>query len=442
MVPLGPQVSRVAFLIAFIVALFESIASATPIYDPLYQVYERGFHNSTYRWSQFRLGPGNNAVLPGQLTVSWQLETGGQISSSPTIDDGTVYIGNNIGRLYAIDVATGRIRWIYHVANALMSAPLIYKNLIIVGEGDATSMGTTPSEPVVVGMGPSALLAIDRKTGLLRWRVDSAGSAMPTPAIIGNKLYHHNGAGWITALDPLTGHQEFARRLSSVASMSAILPVGNAQFITDGVGTNAVWRMDTRSGATVWRSMFPSGVSGIGDCPPVSDGKRILCDYVAPLPPDAVTTIGHQVVERVYGIDADTGIHLWNVKLEAGTLPERNEASIPLFAGGVLYVGSAVANMMHALDPIADGKLIWKTRVKGPVKSGSVLVAGVLYFGDLEGYLWALDAKTGRVIGSKYMHTQFNVGSPVVDGRTLVIGSNTGRVIAIPLQDIRNAHDS
>jgi outer membrane protein assembly factor BamB len=133
---------------------------------------------------------------------------------------------------------------------------------------------------------------------------------------------------------------------------------------------------------------------------------------------------------------------LWNVKLEGGTLPERNEASIPLFAGGVLYVGSAVANMMHALDPIADGKLIWTTRVNGPVKSGSVLVAGVLYFGDLEGYLWALDAKTGRVIGSKYMHTQFNVGSPVVDGRTLVIGSNTGRVIAIPLQDIRNAHDS
>jgi eukaryotic-like serine/threonine-protein kinase len=438
---LGRQVLRVAVLTAFTIALRESVASASPIQSPLYQVFSRVFHNSTYSWSQFRLGPGNNAVLPGRLTVSWQLETGGQISSSPTIYAGTLFIGNNIGKLYAIDVATGSIRWTYHVANSLMSAPLIYQNLVIVGEGDATSMGTTPSEPGVVGMGPSALLALDRKTGELRWRVDLAGSAMPTPAIIGNTLYHHNGAGWITALNPLTGHQEFATRLSSVASMSAILPVGNAQFITDGVGTNAVWRMDARTGATVWRSLFPSGVSGIGDCPPVTDGKRILCDYVAPLPPDQVTIVGHRVVERVYGIDADTGIHLWNVALERGTLPERNEAAIPLFAGGVLYVGSAIAPVMHALDPVADGKLIWKTWVRGPIKSGSVLVDGTLYFGDLEGYLWALDAKSGRVIGSKYMHTQFNVGSPIVDGQTLIMGSNTGRVIAIPLVDIRNSHE-
>jgi outer membrane protein assembly factor BamB len=66
----------------------------------------------------------------------------------------------------------------------------------------------------------------------------------------------------------------------------------------------------------------------------------------------------------------------------------------------------------------------------------------VLYFGDLQGYLWALDEATGKVLGSKKMGTPFNVGSPIVVGRTLVIGSTTGRVTALPLDDIRSAHDT
>jgi outer membrane protein assembly factor BamB len=96
---------------------------------------------------------------------------------------------------------------------------------------------------------------------------------------------------------------------------------------------------------------------------------------------------------------------------------------------------------MHALDP-ATGKLVWKTGTRGPVKGGIVDVDGTVYFGDLGGYLWALDAKSGVVVGDKFMRTKFNVGSPIVDGKTLIIGSDSGAIIAVPLQDIRNSHDS
>ena len=40
------------------------------------------------------------------------------------------------------------------------------------------------------------------------------------------------------------------------------------------------------------------------------------------------------------------------------------------------------------------------------------------------------------------MHTRFNVGSPVVDGKTLFIGSDDGSVIAVPLDAIRSSHDA
>ena len=392
-------------------------------------------------WTQFRMGPENNAVVPGTLHASWRVETGGQISASPTVADDTLYVGNNNGSLYAIDVNTGKILWKAHVPNPLMSAPLIYDDLVIVGEGDPTSRTSSPSEPVMVGQGPSALIGFDRYGGSVRWQTMLTGSAMPTPAIIDGILVNHDGAGWINGMNPLTGQKRYTHWIGSMASMSAILPVGGGDFVTTGVGTNAAWRMHADGGSVVWRSQFLRGASGIGDCPPVGNGERIFCDYVAPISPDAFTVIGNLTVERAYALDTVTGARLWDVALESGSLPIRNEAAIPLLNNDRLYLGSAITPWMHALDA-SSGMLVWETPTHGVVKGGAVDVDDVIYFGDLGGYLWALNAKTGRVLGSKFMHTAFNVGSPIVVGKTLIIGSDTGSIVAVPLEEIRASHDS
>lgn len=376
-------------------------------------------------WTQFRMGPENNAVVGGRLEATWRIETGGQISASPAIAGGTLYVGNNDGSLFAIDVASGQVLWKAHVPNPLMSDPLVYGDVVIVGEGDPTSRTSSPSEPIMVGQGPSALMAFDRSSGAIRWQTALSGSAMPTPAIIDGILVNHDGAGYINGLDPATGRKRYARWLGSMASMTSALPVGGGDFVTSGVGSNAVWRLHADGGGVVWRSAFSKGASGIGDCPPVSDGSRIYCDYVSPVWPDTSTVIGNLTAQRVFALRVDDGALLWDVALESGSLPIRNEAAIPLLSGGLLYLGSAIAPWMHALDA-TSGTLVWEMPTRGAVKGGIVQVGGVVYFGDLGGYLWALDAKTGRVIGVKNMHTPFNVGSPIVVGRTLIIGSDSG----------------
>jgi eukaryotic-like serine/threonine-protein kinase len=399
------------------------------------------FHRASRDWTQFRLGPDNNAVVAGSLVATWRVETGGQISASPTLGDGILYIGNNNGVLYAIEASSGKTLWTFRTHNPLMSAPLLYNDLVIVGEGDATSMGTSPSEPGKVGQGSSELIALDRKTGTPRWMKPLAGSGMPTPAILNGVLVQHNGAGWVGGFDAVTGRVKFSQHLDSVASMSAILPIGTDQFITAGVGTNAIWRMSAVDGSVLWSSTFDSGVSGIGDCPPVTDGTRIMCDYVAPIAPDKMTEVGRPATERVYAVDLPTGAKRWDVGLESGTLQPRNEAAIPLLVGSLLCVGSSVASEMHALDA-TTGRMVWRLHTRGEVKGGAVSVDGVVYFGDYGGYLWAVDEQTGAVLGVKNMQTRFNVGSPLVDGMTLVIGSDSGAVVAVPLEAIRDSHDS
>ncbi len=396
---------------------------------------------SPAEWTQFRLRGSNNAVLGGTLRASWHIATRGGFSSSPTLVNGTLYTGNNAGELFAIDPASGKVKWTYKVMNPLMSAPLVYRDLVILGEGNENSPGgASPSHPIRVGAPPNALFALDARTGALVWRKALPGSGMPTPAIIKGTLVHHNGYGSIIGVDPISGRTLYERNLHSIASMAAAVPLGGDVFATAGLDTNAVWALHSTDGSTLWRSGFSRVASGLGDCPAATDGARIYCDYVMPPSSAVPVQTERQAHFRAFCIDARTGKKLWDERLEAGILPKRNEAAIPLFYDGAVFLGSSMAPVMHALDA-STGKIRWRLRTRGPVKGGIAEVSGILYFGDLSGYLWAVRATNGQIVGVKNMRTPFNVGSPLVAGQTLFIGSRGGTLEAVPLEAIRSAHD-
>lgn len=387
-------------------------------------------------WIQFRQNASHNVVIAGDLQAGWRVMTDGRISASPSFQNGTIFLGTNAGTLYAIRAKDGRVVWKRHVGNALMSGPLLYHGLVIVGEGNSDTPHPEGGKPVHVGTGTSAMVALDERTGELRWRTHLRGSGMPTPAIVAGVLVHHDGSGHVTGMDPLTGRALYERNVHSVASMSDAVPVDDTRIITSGALHNAVLKIDARTGNVLWRANpFPKNATGIGDCPAASDGTRVFCDYVVPVS-RASANVGENVREHAYALDAKTGALLWDTPLEVGPLPIDNEAAIPVTHAGAVYVGAAAAPWVNALDA-RTGRVLWRTKVYGPVKGAAVISGGVLYAGDLGGYLWALDAKTGAKRGVKSMPTGFNVGSPIIIGKTLVIGSFTGAIYAVPLEEIR-----
>jgi outer membrane protein assembly factor BamB len=390
------------------------------------------------QWTEFRLNAENNPVIAFDGAPSWSVETHGPFSSSPAIVNGVVYLGNNRGGLFAIDVRTGQVKWSYYVKNPLMSNPLVYDGLVIVGEGNANSTTYVPRRQVQVGSGPNALFAVDAATGKLVWRVPLAGTGMPTPVIADGLLLHHNGSGGIIAVDPHTGRVVYRKTVKSIASMVGLLPLSNGLVVTTGIFPNRVFAINPSDGSTVWEYRLSDNDSGVGDCPPVTDGTRVFGDYIAPPKPELEAGWNAPGVERVYALDAKTGQLLWNVPLDGGTVPARNEAAIPLVARGKLYVGSSIRPYVHAIDT-RTGEVLWTTKVDGPVLGGIVERDNTIYFGDLSGNLWAVNATTGEVLGKLKTATPFNVGSPVIVGDSLIIGSKMGTISAVPLDEILNS---
>jgi outer membrane protein assembly factor BamB len=325
-----------------------------------------------------------------------------------------------------------------------MSNPLIYGGIVIVGEGNQTAYHDPAmkrdTERLLIGTGESAIIGVDARSGRLRWRVATKGTAMPTGAIVDGMLVHHDGAGFVRAIDPKNGRVRYQHFIESVASMSALVPLADGNVVTAGTYPAAVIAFSASRGRVAWKHQFASNASGSGDCPPATDGRRIYCNYFVPANGGPHTELGQGVVQHVYAVDAHTGALDWDIATQSGPLAPYNEASIPLLDKGELYEGNAFAYWMNAIDA-NTGKFRWRTHLFGAVRGGISVKDGVLYFGDSDGHLSALDESTGHIIGVKDVGAQFAAGSPIIAGDTLIIASRTGSIIAVSLAAIRNAHD-
>lgn len=391
-------------------------------------------------WHAFRLNPQLQAVVHDAAvpqSVRWRVSANGGMSSSPTYGNGTIYVDSNGGVLSAIDYRTGSVRWRFHADNMIMSAPLLDGDTVIVSSGDEQPRVWDPPHYVVLGSGSSTLYGIDARTGRERWHLGIAGTGMPTGVITGGLFIHVNGTGTMLALDPRSGRVRWRTNIASSSAMTALADLGDGTILGSGGFPNAVYRVRARDGSVVWNHQFPDCAAAFTDQPVAADAQRVYGGYLKLLTPNPrCFGVRANGVQHAYALDLRTGKLLWDRVLSSGAVPSRNEGAIPLVHDGIVYMGSSIAPEMHAMDG-ATGRLLWKRTVRGAVKSGSVIIGGTQYFGDLGGMLWALDSKRGIIRGKLHAGLQFNVGSPIVVNRTLIIGSRDGTVLAVPINDVR-----
>lgn len=97
-----------------------------------------------------------------------------------------------------------------------------------------------------------------------------------------------------------------------------------------------------------------------------------------------------------------------------------------------LYFGT-LDGTIYALDT-KDGSEIWKQTVPDEVRGTPALVDGKVYFGCADGKLYAFDAQSGQEIPSPLGQQIENASiyaSPVYDGQQLYVVATSGDVFAL-----------
>lgn len=160
-----------------------------------------------------------------RLGFAWDyaLHTSRGLEATPIVVDGTLYTSGNWGRVYALDAATGRERWVYDPGVDAQWGR--YACCDVVNRGVAVWQGK-----VYVASLDGYLHAIDAATGRRIWKVDTLTGRSPTdfhyfvsgaPLIAGDAVVIGNGGadfkgarGSISAYDLSTG--EFRWRFFTV----------------------------------------------------------------------------------------------------------------------------------------------------------------------------------------------------------------------------------
>jgi polyvinyl alcohol dehydrogenase (cytochrome) len=127
-----------------------------------------GYDTSNSRYNPSTgLGVGN----VGSLAVKWKTSTAGDVSATPAVENGVVYVPDNAGYLYAMDSATGAVKWRTSISGITeipgdysRATPAIAGNLLILG--DQAGKSFSPD---------GYLLGIDKTTGALVWKTKIEG---------------------------------------------------------------------------------------------------------------------------------------------------------------------------------------------------------------------------------------------------------------------------
>jgi outer membrane protein assembly factor BamB len=393
------------------------------------------------QWTLPHFSADLNPVLSGSPTeFRWQFRMHDGTSTVPTVDGSTLFVASNDRSVYALNLYTGALKWRTPLANDVMTPPIVYKGVVIVGIGGSTSSVWHPPDRIVVGTGANAIVALRERDGSLLWTYVLRGTGMPGGMLVHDLYVHHDGAGDVVALDWRSGRLVWRKNVRSAAAMSAIAPGAGGLLISAGVAPASIFAL-REDGSRAWTHTLPRRASGVADTPIATDGNDYACTmYLQPLDDHPFVYVENPVSQHLIALHARSGKLRWDVVLERGVLRTKNWAAIPILAGGRIFIGSELRPYVHAVDA-RTGRLLWKRKLNGLDQSAGVVKGGVLYIGDSSGMLWALNAANGTVIGAKQFPDGFRVGSPIIVGKTLIVGTDRGYVLAVPLNDLLTAHE-
>jgi outer membrane protein assembly factor BamB len=384
--------------------------------------------------------PDHNAVITGVAGAHmWTYRAGSRINSGLAIVRNSIIFDTFGGQVVSLNATTGEVRWIAHADNIIMSTPVVDQGIVVVGTGRNGTLGQPPGSLVydpshnsdpneIWGRAEGDhIIALDEATGSTLWRYRTLGEDMPSPVITNGLLIFANGDQHLYALHLRSGKPLWKDDLDGVSTMASANFAMNLVFASAcdlSRGTDETLAVRPKGGVVWWR--IPGG--SCDSAPTIGAGKVFLSGVVT----SHKGAWGRGIVEAVHLV---SGEPLWRYSADSdGPFSRRgsNERAIAgVWADAAYFQSFPTIGEVVALRG-SDGALLWKLHTAAAVKMSPVVAGGRIYFGDILGNFYIVNAATGKLLQTRRYDEGFSVAPPVIVGKTAyLVTTRTVRAVAI-----------
>ena len=299
---------------------------------------------------------------------TWHKALQGGIYSTPVTDGKNLYIGDDIGCMYALDIKNGKTRWTFETGMRIVGSPAISEGVVVFGSANYNIYGLcaqtgkelwhiTTQQAVMgaatihqgvayIGGGDGKMYAIDIHSGELKWSFDELQNYVLTrPLVYNNRLYFGAWDTYFYALNLADG--SLAWKWNNGKGNPKLSPASVWPVVADGkIFITAPDRyftcLDAETGAEVWRTNQYKVRETVGLS---EDGKTVYskCMWDTVVAMDATT---HEPITR-WASHADFGY-------------EHNPA-MPLEKDGTLWV-STKNGLLLGMDA-NTGEVLWRHKI-------------------------------------------------------------------------------
>jgi len=215
----------------------------------------------------------------------WRTRTRGPVPSSPAVADGRVYAMSYDGRLWALDAATGEVLWKFATAGEKRFEARGLHGMQPKFQTFADPYDVYLSSPLVVdgtvyfGSGDANVYALDAASGALRWKFATGDVVHASPAFAGGTIYIGSWDGRFYAIDAASGAERWHFQAGVDPLIHNQQGFQGSAAVVDGVvyapcRDANVYALDARSGEEKWR--FSTGFSWVIGSPALSRGRVVF----------------------------------------------------------------------------------------------------------------------------------------------------------------------
>lgn len=302
--------------------------------------------------------------------LKWRYPAGPPVTSTPLVIDGTVVFTAYDGSIHAIAAATGRRRWRVATGD---KRPLFWGY----ESGDTWTSSPTPlGTLVLVGSGDGSLYAVELATGHVKWKAPTGGRISSSPAVGGHLAVVGSADGKVYGFDVNTGRERWKFETHGVTFKSDTFgydrktvqssPVISGDLVVVGARDGFMYGLDLSTGRQRW--VVDHKISWINCSPAVADGMLYTGSSDGQFAQAVDLATGQERWRHndlgiiwaspavagptvyvastrgsLYALDRATGAERWSFTGGAGFF------SSPVIAGNLLVVGSN-DGWVYALD--------------------------------------------------------------------------------------------